>query len=95
MCHHELFAVAMRARVSANDDAQIEQFQRVGCKESGELHVGILSDVATPLLCCCHKLPVSIRRSYQCSTAQTQVEKALFNPDLNNRKRDVEHLRLD
>jgi hypothetical protein len=95
MRHHGLFAVAVRASVSADDDAQIEQFQRAGCKESGELHVGRLSDVATPLLCCCHKLPVSIRRSYLCSTAKTQVEKALFNPDLNNRKRDVEHLRLE
>lgn len=95
MRHHRLFAVAVRASVSADDDAQIEQFHRVGCKESGELHVGRLSDVATPLLWRCHKLPVSIRRSHLCSTAPIRDEKALFNPSLNNGKRDVEHLGLD
>ena len=95
MRHHGLFAVAVRASVSADDDAQIEQFQRAGCKESGELHVGRLSDVATPLLCGCHKLPVSIRRRNLCSTAPMRVEKALFKAGLNNGNRGVEHLRLD
>ncbi len=37
MRHHSLRALAVRAGGSANGDAQIEQFQRVGGKESGEL----------------------------------------------------------
>jgi hypothetical protein len=34
----------------------------------------------TPLLWRCHKWPVSIRRSHQCSTASLHVQKPLFKP---------------
>ena len=50
MRHHELVALAVRAGGGTDGDAEIEPLQRVGSEESGELHAGSLSDVATPLL---------------------------------------------
>ena len=91
MRHHELAALAVRAGGGANGEAEIEQLQRVEGEESGELHVGRLSDVATPLLWDCNELSVSIRPVYQCSTAPMRVEKPLFKAGLNSGIRGVEH----
>jgi hypothetical protein len=93
--HHGFGAAAVWAAGGADGDAEIEQFQRVGGEESGELHAGSLAGRATRLLWRCYQSPVSTGRCDQRSTASNDRWKTLFKAGFNNRIRRVEHWRPD
>ena len=73
-------AAAVRAAACLDFDAEVEEIQGGGFKKAAEFHTGSLPCHASPHFARCHKLPFSIRRSYQCSTALTPRQKPLFKP---------------
>ena len=80
MSHNRGRTAAVWAALGLDLDAQVQQFQRARLKETAELHQGTLPCHASRHYARCHKLPFSIRRSYQCSTALTPGQKPLFKP---------------